>query len=82
MIFKSIREEIDSILARDPDARSRLEVVLCHPGFHQLRLHRLAHRVRPAGLPLPALPLPHLGKFFIGIDIDPGKRAAVTGGAR
>ena len=36
MIFKHLRDEIDATLARDPAARSRLEVVLCYPGFQAL----------------------------------------------
>ncbi len=36
MLLKNLREEIDATLARDPAARSRLEVVLCYPGLHAL----------------------------------------------
>src|SRR5215470_7710868 len=43
MLFRNLRDEIDATLARDPAARSRLEVVLCYPGFHALLFHRLAH---------------------------------------
>ena len=43
MVFKNLREEIDATLRRDPAARSRLEVVLCYPGFHAVLWHRLAH---------------------------------------
>jgi len=32
-MFKNLREEIDSIIARDPAARSRTEVALAYPGF-------------------------------------------------
>src|ERR1700743_2313797 len=43
MIFKRLREEIESIRARDPAARSGLEVVLCYPGFHVMLFHRVAN---------------------------------------
>ena len=33
MLLKNLRDEIDATLARDPAARSRLEVVLCYPGL-------------------------------------------------
>ena len=36
MLLNNLREEIDATLARDPAARSRLEVALCYPGFHAL----------------------------------------------
>jgi serine O-acetyltransferase len=43
MLFKNLREDVDTVLAKDPAARSRLEVVLCYPGFHSILFHRVAH---------------------------------------
>jgi serine O-acetyltransferase len=43
MLFQNLRDEIDATLARDPAARSRLEVVLCYPGFQALLYYRAAH---------------------------------------
>ncbi|HUI17279.1 MAG TPA: serine acetyltransferase, partial [Alphaproteobacteria bacterium] len=34
MLLKNLRDEIDATMARDPAARSRLEVALCYPGLH------------------------------------------------
>ena len=31
--FARIHEDINSVMERDPAARSRLEVVLCYPGL-------------------------------------------------
>ena len=42
-IWSELREDVGAIMARDPAARSRLEVVLCYPGFHALLFHRAAH---------------------------------------
>lgn len=42
-MFKGILADIDSIKARDPAVRSRLEVLLCYPGYHAVLIHRLAH---------------------------------------
>lgn len=72
MIFKRLREEIDSIRARDPAARSGLEVVLCYPGFHVLRFYQLAHALWQARLPLAARIISHFGKLLTGIEIHPG----------
>jgi serine O-acetyltransferase len=72
MDFKRLQEEIDSIRARDPAARSGLEVVLCYPGFHVLLFYRAAHALWKAGLVLPARVLSNLGKLFTGIEIHPG----------
>ncbi len=71
-MFKHLREEIDGILARDPAARSRLEVALCYPGLHALVLHRLARRARDAGLHVPARLISHLARALTGIEIHPG----------
>ena len=43
MLFKNLRDEIEATRARDPAARSRLEVVFCYPGFQVLLFHRMAH---------------------------------------
>lgn len=71
-MFKSLREEIDSIIARDPAARSRLEVVLCYPGFHALLIHRLAHRAWNKNWKLLARWLSQLGRALTGVEIHPG----------
>ncbi len=72
MIFKHSTEDIDSIIARDPAARSRLEVVLCYPGFHALLLYRLAHGLWQRNFKLLARFISHLAKVFTGVEIHPG----------
>lgn len=42
-LFRELGEDIAAIMARDPAARSKTEVVLCYPGFHALLYHRAAH---------------------------------------
>jgi serine O-acetyltransferase len=71
-MFKRIRDDIEAVLARDPAARSRLEVLLCYPGLHALLVHRLAHRIWRAGWRLPARWLSQLSRFLTGIEIHPG----------
>jgi serine O-acetyltransferase len=39
----SIRKDIDSVLERDPAARSSLEVLLVYPGLHAIWAHRISH---------------------------------------
>jgi len=69
-----LRDEIDSIIARDPAARSRAEVVLCYPGFHAVLFHRAAHVLWRSGLCLPARWLSYLARFLTGIEIHPAVR--------
>ncbi|HXC90960.1 MAG TPA: serine O-acetyltransferase [Stellaceae bacterium] len=72
MLWKTLREEIDATLARDPAARSRLEVALCYPGFHALVYHRIAHWLWRRGWLLAGRFVSHLGRLLTGIEIHPG----------
>jgi serine O-acetyltransferase len=72
MLLKNLREEIDATLARDPAARSRLEVVLCYPGFHALVYHRLAHWLWRHRWFLAGRFVSHVGRVLTGIEIHPG----------
>jgi serine O-acetyltransferase len=74
MVFKNLRAEIDATLRRDPAARSRLEVVLCYPGFHAVLWHRAAHWFWQRGWKLLGRFLSHCGRFATGIEIHPGAR--------
>jgi serine O-acetyltransferase len=71
-MFKRILQEIDAVFARDPAARSRLEVVVCYPGFHALMLYRLSHRLWKREFKLLARWISQVGRFFTGIEIHPG----------
>ena len=74
MIFKNLRCEIDTVLAHDPAARSRLEVVLCYPGFHAILFYRLAHWLWERKWLLLGRFVSHLGRFATGIEIHPGAK--------
>ena len=71
-LFERIREDINSVLERDPAARSRLEVLLCYPGLWAVWIHRVSHRMWRAKLRLPARVLSQIGRFYTGVDIHPG----------
>src|SRR5947207_5740785 len=74
MLFQNLRDEIDATLARDPAARSRLEVVLCYPGFQALLCYRLAHWLRQRRWYLSGRFVSHCGRVMTGIEIHPGAR--------
>lgn len=74
MLFKNLIKDIDSVIARDPAARSRLEVVLTYPGFHAVLWHRAAHWLWNRRWHLTARMLSHLSRLLTGIDIHPGAR--------
>lgn len=68
----SIKESIDTILEKDPAARSWVEVVLCYPGFHALTAHRLAHWLWGKRLSTGARFVSHVSRVLTGIEIHPG----------
>lgn len=71
-MFKKLGEDIAAIMARDPAAKSRIEVVLCYPGFHALLLHRLANAAWRRHWHLLGRFLSHVGRVLTGIEIHPG----------
>jgi serine O-acetyltransferase len=71
-LFARIRDDINSVLERDPAARSRLEVFLCYPGLWAVWIHRVSHWLWGAKLRLLARVLSQVGRFFTGVDIHPG----------
>lgn len=73
-MFKAMREDIRTVFAEDPAARSWLEVVCCYPGLHALWLHRIAHSLWRHRLRFLARFLSHINRFLTGIEIHPGAR--------
>ncbi len=73
-MFKSLRDEIDGMMARDPAARSRFEVVLCYPGFQALLFYRVSSWLWRRRLWLAGRFVSHLGRVLTGIEIHPGAR--------
>lgn len=71
-MFKTLRAEIDATMARDPAARSRLEVVLCYPGFQAVLLHRLANACWRRRLFLLGRMISQFARWITGIEIHPG----------
>lgn len=72
--LKSLREEIDSSLARDPAAKSVIEVVLCYPGFQATVMYRLAHWLWGHRMHLLGRWVSTVARFLTGIEIHPGAR--------
>ena len=73
-MLRQIREDIDSVLERDPAARSRWEVLTCYPGVHALIAHRCAHRLWVGDWKWLARFISHVARWLTGIEIHPGAR--------
>jgi len=71
-MFKTIREDVQSVLDRDPAARNVLEVLLCYPGLHAIWAHHLSHRLWKRGFKLVARWVSQVARSLTGIEIHPG----------
>ena len=73
-MFKTLKEDIQTVFAKDPAARSRLEVIFCYPGLHALWFHRLAHLLWRYKIRFLARFASHVSRFLTGIEIHPGAK--------
>ena len=71
-LFARIRDDIRSVMERDPAARTGLEVVLCYPGLWAVWIHRISHELWRRKLRLSARILSQIARLFTGVDIHPG----------
>ncbi len=72
MFFKNLIDDIDSMMARDPAARSRLDVVFSYPGFHVMVCYRMARPLWRWRLFFLGRLLSQIGRWLTGIEIHPG----------
>lgn len=70
----SIREDIQTVFAKDPAAKSTLEVITCYPGLHAIWMHRISHFLWTHKLFFLARFSSHIGRFLTGVEIHPGAR--------
>jgi len=71
-MFHTLREDIHSVFARDPAARSVAEILLCYPGLHAIWFYRVAHWCWTHDLYLLGRWISHLARWLTGIEIHPG----------
>lgn len=70
-LFRYLREDIQTILSKDPAARSAWEV-LTYAGFWALFYHRIAHRLYQCKWRLAARVISQWSRFLTNIEIHPG----------
>jgi serine O-acetyltransferase len=71
-MLQSIREDIRSVLDRDPAATSTLSVLVNYPGLHAVWMHRINHHLWLKNRKLLARFLSQVARHFTGIEIHPG----------
>jgi len=73
-VISWIREDVATVLERDPAAKSRLEVFLCYSGLHALWFYRINHWLWKRGFFLLGRWLSQCARFLTGIEVHPGAR--------
>jgi serine O-acetyltransferase len=71
-IHRRVLLDAEAICAGDPAAESVDEVIAAYPGFLAIAIHRLAHAVHVAGVPILPRLLAEVAHTRTGIDIHPG----------
>jgi serine O-acetyltransferase len=70
--FSKIRRDIDSVIERDPAARSKLEVMLVYSGLHAIWIHRITHWLWQRDVRFLARWISQGARWLTGIEIHPG----------
>ena len=73
-MFKRLSETLGAYQARDPAARSKLEIFLLYPGIHATIYHRIAHFFYRHDLKFIARFVSQWSRFWTGIEIHPGAK--------
>jgi serine O-acetyltransferase len=71
-MFRQLREDIASIMERDPAARTTWEVLTCYPGLHAVYFHKLARWFWTHGLRWLGRATSNFARWATGIEIHPG----------
>jgi serine O-acetyltransferase len=71
-VVERMKEDIQTVFAKDPAARTIWEVLFLYPGLHAIWMHRLAHFLwRRKRLFLGRL-VSHVNRWLTGVEIHPG----------
>ncbi len=72
--IKNIKQDINSVLQKDPAAHSFLEVLFCYQGIHAILLHRIAHNLHRKKFILFARFISLFNRWLTGIEIHPAAK--------
>jgi serine O-acetyltransferase len=73
-MFEIVKEDIRTVFAKDPAAKTVWEVLFCYPGLHAIWLHRIAHLLWRHELLFLGRLLSHVNRLLTGIEIHPGAK--------
>ncbi len=69
-----MNEYLDSVIHRDPAARSRLNVLINYPGVKAVAFYKLSHFLWKLNLYLLARMVSQFARFITGVEIHPGAK--------
>ena len=69
-----MNEFLESIIKRDPAAKSKLAIIIAYPGVKAVFLHYIAYKIWNLNFFLFARILSQLNRFFTGIEIHPAAK--------
>ncbi len=71
-IHDRLFEDLDAAYNGDPAAQSKEEIILSYPGYYAIFVHRVAHVLYKAHVPLLPRIMSEIAHSSTGIDIHPG----------
>jgi serine O-acetyltransferase len=72
MMFEKLKEDITTILRKDPSARNAADILFSYPGLHAIWIYRFAHFLWKRRFQGIARFISHIGRWLTGIEIHPG----------
>ena len=69
-----MNEFLESIIKRDPAAKSKLAILIAYPGVKAVFFHYIAHKIWNINFFLIARILSQLSRFLTGIEIHPASK--------
>ena len=73
-IREMLKKDVVAAFEGDPAAKNIEEIILSYPGIYAVTVHRIAHELYTAGIPLLPRMMASLSYADTGIDIHPGAK--------
>jgi serine O-acetyltransferase len=73
-VIEYIKEDVQTVLAKNPAAKSVLEIILLYPGVQAVWLHRLAHWLWQHHRLFLSCLVSHVNRWLTGVEIHPGAK--------
>jgi serine O-acetyltransferase len=70
-LYRILNTDIEALLAGDPAARTRFEIIRAYPGFYAISFYRIAHALIDLNIPLLPRIITEYAHSKTGIDIHP-----------